>query len=64
MPLYDCVLLLKPHVPKEAMADLVSRVSNHVFKRNGVVTAVKSMGEVQLGYGIKKIDGRYFQVRN
>lgn len=62
MPLYDCVLLLKPTVQKEALLDLVSRVGKHVYKRNGVIADVKSFGTVQLGYGVRKLDGRYYQV--
>ncbi|KAK2993673.1 hypothetical protein RJ640_009488 [Escallonia rubra] len=61
MPLYDCMLLLKPHVKKEALMDLVARVGKHVNQRNGVLTEIKSFGTIQLGYGIKKLDGRYFQ---
>lgn len=62
MPLYDCMLLLKPHVRKDSLVELVSRVGKHVFRRNGVITDLKSLGTVQLGYGIKKLDGRYYQV--
>ncbi|CAL5442821.1 unnamed protein product [Camellia sinensis] len=61
MPLYDCMLLLKPHVKKEALMDLVARVGKHVYRRNCVLTDMKSFGTVQLGYGIKKLDGRYYQ---
>ncbi|XP_010268480.1 PREDICTED: uncharacterized protein LOC104605419 [Nelumbo nucifera] len=61
MPLYDCMLLLKPHVTKEALMDLVARVGKHAHRRNGVLTDIKSFGTVQLGYGIKKLDGRYYQ---
>ncbi|XP_038905169.1 uncharacterized protein LOC120091279 [Benincasa hispida] len=61
MPLYDCMLLMKPHVKKEALLDLVARVGKHVFRRNGVVCDIKSFGVVQLGYGIKKLEGRYYQ---
>ncbi|XWS65538.1 hypothetical protein CRYUN_Cryun05aG0121800 [Craigia yunnanensis] len=60
MPLYDCMLLLKPHV-KEGLMDLVSRVGRHVYSRNGVLTEIKSFGTIQLGYGIKKLSGRYYQ---
>lgn len=63
MPLYDCMLLLKPHVRQEALVDLVYRVGRHIYSRNGVLTNMKSFGYVQLGYGIKKLDGRYYQVR-
>ncbi|RRT68896.1 hypothetical protein GW17_00044184 [Ensete ventricosum] len=62
MPLYDCLLLVKPHVRKEALMDLVARVGMQAYQRNGVITDVKSFGTVQLGYGIKKTDGRHFQV--
>lgn len=62
MPLYDCMLLLKPHVKKEALMDLVARVGKHVYRRNGVLADLKSFGTVQLGYGIRKLDGRYYQV--
>ncbi|KAJ0031249.1 hypothetical protein Pint_14682 [Pistacia integerrima] len=61
MPLYDCMLLLKPHVKKEMLVELIGRVGIHVCRRNGVITEIKSYGTVQLGYGIKKLDGRYFQ---
>ncbi|XP_027359207.1 uncharacterized protein LOC113867898 [Abrus precatorius] len=61
MPPYDCMFLFKPHIRKEAVMDLVVRVGKHVYRRNGVVTDVKSLGTVQLGYGVKKLDGRYYQ---
>ncbi|KAG9440661.1 hypothetical protein H6P81_020826 [Aristolochia fimbriata] len=61
MPLYDCMLLLKPKVVKEAQKDLVKRIATHVFRRNGVLMDMRSFGNVYLGYGIKKLDGRYYQ---
>ncbi|XP_041007339.1 uncharacterized protein LOC121251974 [Juglans microcarpa x Juglans regia] len=61
MPLYDCMLLLKPHVKQEALLDLVARIGKHIYRRNGVLTDMKAFGFVQLGYGIKKLDGRYYQ---
>ncbi|CAH9091192.1 unnamed protein product [Cuscuta epithymum] len=61
MPLYDCMLLFKPHMKAEALTDLVIKVGKHVYGRNGVLTEIKSLGTVQLGYGIKKLDGRYYQ---
>ncbi|KAI3908792.1 hypothetical protein MKW98_029342 [Papaver atlanticum] len=61
MPLYDCMLLLKPKVGKELLIDLVGRVGKHVYRRNGVLTEVRSFGKVNLGYGIKKLDGRHYE---
>jgi small subunit ribosomal protein S6 len=63
MPLYDCMLLVKPMVTKESMAELVARVARRAYQRNGVVTELKSFGKVHLGYGIRKLDGHHFQVR-
>jgi small subunit ribosomal protein S6 len=57
MPLYDCMLLLKTTVTREVLAELVTRVARRACQRNGVVT------DVSLGYGIRKLDGRHFQVR-
>lgn len=62
MPLYDCMLLLKPHVDKERLVDLVSRIGKHVYTRKGVLTDIKSFGTIQLGYGIRKRDGRHYEV--
>ncbi|XP_020096863.1 uncharacterized protein LOC109716008 isoform X2 [Ananas comosus] len=62
MPLYDCLLLAKPQVRKEAVMDLVARVGRRVYERNGLVTDLKSFGTVHLGYGIRKLDGRHFQM--
>lgn len=62
MPLYDCMLMVKPMVTKEAIAELVARVAARAYQRNGVVTELKSFGKVHLGYGIRKLDGRHFQV--
>ncbi|KAI9083261.1 hypothetical protein K1719_034793 [Acacia pycnantha] len=61
MPLYDCMLLFKPHLKREPIMDLVARVGKHVYRRNGVLTDMKYFETVQLGYGIKKLDGRYYQ---
>ncbi|KAK8939335.1 hypothetical protein KSP40_PGU008666 [Platanthera guangdongensis] len=61
MPLYDCMLLAKPTVNKQAIQNLVSRLGERVFKCKGVITDIKSFGTVQLGYGIKKLDGRHYQ---
>ena len=44
------------------MEDLVGRVARRVYQRNGVITDIKSFGTVQLGYGIKKLDGRHYEV--
>ncbi|KAK3227779.1 hypothetical protein Dsin_007641 [Dipteronia sinensis] len=61
MPLYDCMMLLKPNVRKEALMELVARFGKHVYTKNRVLIDIKSFGTVHLGYGIKKLDGRYFQ---
>ncbi|KAL1221574.1 hypothetical protein V5N11_026192 [Cardamine amara subsp. amara] len=61
MPLYDCMLLFKPIIRKEGLIELVARIGKHVYSRNGVLTEIKSFGKVELGYGIRKLDGRHYQ---
>ncbi|KAJ4752428.1 Translation elongation factor EF1B/ribosomal protein S6 family protein [Rhynchospora pubera] len=61
MPLYDCMLLVKTVLKKEEIKDLLARVGRRVLQRNGVITDLKSFGNVPLAYGIKKLDGRHFQ---
>ncbi|CAG7882771.1 unnamed protein product [Brassica rapa] len=61
MPLYDCMLLFKPIIRKEGLIELVARIGKHVYSRNGVLTEVKSFGKIELGYGIRKLDGRHYQ---
>ncbi|KAM0939449.1 putative ribosomal protein S6 [Dioscorea sansibarensis] len=61
MPLYDCLLMMKRQLTRVAMEDLVGRVARRVYQRNGVITDIKSFGTVQLGYGIKKLDGRHYE---
>ncbi|XP_010487795.1 PREDICTED: uncharacterized protein LOC104783682 [Camelina sativa] len=61
MPLYDCMLLFKPIIRKEGLIELAARIGKHVYSRNGVLTEVKSFGKVELGYGIRKLDGRHYQ---
>ncbi|KAJ8753251.1 hypothetical protein K2173_017867 [Erythroxylum novogranatense] len=55
MPFYDCMLLLKPHVKKEVLADLVARVGKHAYSRNDVLTDIKSLGTVQLGMVLRSL---------
>ncbi|KAJ8478936.1 hypothetical protein OPV22_022663 [Ensete ventricosum] len=50
MPPYDCLLLVKPQVRKEALMELVARVGMRVYQRNGLITDVESFGIVQLGW--------------
>ncbi|MQM08444.1 hypothetical protein Taro_041302 [Colocasia esculenta] len=48
-------------VDRSHLKDLVAKVGRHVYTRNGVLTDIKSFGTVQLGYAIKKLDGRHYQ---
>ena len=47
MPLYDCMLLLKPKVERAPIIELVSQLGKRVHSLNGVVTDIKSFGKVQ-----------------
>ncbi|KAL8122895.1 hypothetical protein AgCh_011031 [Apium graveolens] len=62
--MYDCAILLKPNIkmPDDVM-DLISHVGKHIYQTNGVLTELKSLGIVHLGYGIEKLNGRHYQGR-
>ena len=45
MPLYDCMLLLKPKVERAPIIELVSQLGKRVHSLNGVVTDIKSFGK-------------------
>ncbi len=62
MPLYDFVVMVKPAVDRRGLVDFMKRLGESVYSRNGVVTNIKSFGRVNLAYGIKKRDGRFFEV--
>lgn len=61
MPLYDFVVMVKPAVDRRGLVELMKRIGERVYSRNGVVTNIKSFGRVNLAYGIKKRDGRFFE---
>lgn len=62
MPLYDFVVMVKPAVERRGLVELMKRFGERVYSRNGVITNIKSFGRVNLAYGIKKRDGRFFEV--
>lgn len=62
MPLYDFVVMVKPAVDRRGLVELMKRLGERVYSRNGVVTNIKSFGRVNLAYGIRKRDGRFFEV--
>lgn len=62
MPLYDFVVMVKPTVDRRGLVELMKRLGERVYSRNGVVANIKSFGRVNLAYGIKKRDGRFFEV--
>ncbi|CAO2830822.1 unnamed protein product [Amaranthus hypochondriacus] len=44
-----------------SVVKLLGWVNMFMLEMAGVLTGVKPLGNVHLGYGIKKLDGRYFQ---
>eukprot|EP00250_Pteridium_aquilinum_P033604 c592_g1_i1 orf=61-414(+) len=61
MPLYDCVLLLKPTVDKKSVVNVMSTLGRLVCAHKGVITDIKSFGTIHLAYSIKKLSERFDQ---
>ncbi|MCO5575563.1 hypothetical protein L7F22_029365 [Adiantum nelumboides] len=59
MPLYDCVLLLKPTVDRKTVVNMMSTLGRLVYAHKGVITDVKSFGNIYLAYTIKKLSERF-----
>ena len=62
MPLYDCVLLLKPTVDRGSVVNVMNRLGRLVCAHDGVITDIKSFGTIHLAYSIKKLSERFSQV--
>eukprot|EP00249_Psilotum_nudum_P002092 c14946_g1_i1 orf=157-684(+) len=61
MPLYDCVLMVKPMVDRRTLVGIMARLGRVVYTNNGVVTDVKSFGNVHLAYPIKKLGTKFYE---
>uniref|UniRef100_A0A803N1R3 Uncharacterized protein n=1 Tax=Chenopodium quinoa TaxID=63459 RepID=A0A803N1R3_CHEQI len=48
-------------VVRVGVQDKLIKVGKHIYARNGVLTEIKKFGTVHLGYGIKKLDGKYYK---
>ncbi|MCO5609768.1 hypothetical protein L7F22_064000 [Adiantum nelumboides] len=62
MPLYDCVLLLKPTVDRKTVVNMMSTLGRLVYAHKGVITDIKSFGNIYLAYTIKKLSERFSEV--
>lgn len=62
MPLYDCVLLLKPTVDRKSVVNVMSTMGRLVCAHKGVITDIKSFGTIYLAYSIKKLSERFDEV--
>jgi ribosomal protein S6 len=62
MPLYDCVLLLKPTVDRGSVVTVMNRLGRLVCAHHGVITDIKSFGTIHLAYSVKKLSERFSQV--
>ncbi|KAI5068186.1 hypothetical protein GOP47_0016531 [Adiantum capillus-veneris] len=59
MPLYDCVLLFKPTVDRKSVVNLMSTLGRLIYAHKGVITDIKSFGNIFLAYTIKKHSERF-----
>ena len=64
MPLYELFCLAKPALAKPAVAEILRTAGNTIFQKGGIVTDVKSFGEIPLAYEIRKAGGIFKEVRN
>jgi small subunit ribosomal protein S6 len=62
MPLYELICLCKPGLPRPELAAVMQRLGELVLNKGGVLTSIKSFGELRLAYDIRRPFEKYRQV--
>ncbi|CAK0786027.1 hypothetical protein CVIRNUC_009240 [Coccomyxa viridis] len=59
MPLYELFCMARPALARPDAAQLIRNIAGAVLSRDGVLTDIKSFGDRQLAYTIKRPGQRY-----
>ena len=62
MPLYELFCMARPALARPDAAQLIRNIAGAVLSRDGVLTDIKSFGDRQLAYTIKRPGQRYEEV--
>ena len=62
MPLYELFCMARPALARPDAAQLIRNIAGAVLNRDGVLTDIKSFGDRQLAYTIKRPGQRYEEV--
>lgn len=63
MPVYELFCLARPGLAKQSLAAVIDKAGKAVFGSNGVLTDIKSFGERELAYPIRKAGSKFSEVR-
>ena len=63
MPLYELFCLARPRLPKAQLGDIIKLAARTVLDKGGLLTDVKSFGERELAYEIRKPGAKYNEVK-
>ena len=62
MPLYELFCMARPALARPDAAQLIRNIAGAVLNKDGVLTDIKSFGDRQLAYTIKRPGQRYEEV--
>lgn len=62
MPVYELFCLARPGLPLKTLAAVIEKSGKAVFGNSGVLTDIRSYGDQELAYPIRKAGSKFTEV--
>ena len=63
MPVYELFCLARPGLAKQSLTSVIEKAGKAVFGNSGVLTDIRSYGDRELAYPIRKAGSKFSEVR-